>query len=73
MDRNGVIKINQTEVEPAQLLARLEDIFKTRSERTLFVQADEDLLFNDVAQLLDAAKGAGVETLGLMTEQITAR
>ncbi len=73
MDRNGVIKINQTEVEPAQLMGRLEDIFKTRSDRTLFVQADADLLFNDVAQLLDAARGAGVKTLGLMTEQITAR
>jgi len=32
MDRNGVIKINQTDIEPAQLPGRLRDIFKTRSE-----------------------------------------
>src|SRR5207237_552465 len=57
MDRNGVIKINQTEVEPAELIGRLQEIFKTRSDRTMFVQADDALLFNDVAQLIDAAKG----------------
>ena len=70
MDRNGVIRINQNEVEQPQLIVQLQDIFKTRSDKTLFVQGDEDLLFNDIAQLLDAAKGAGVQRLGLLTEQI---
>jgi biopolymer transport protein ExbD len=73
MDRNGVIKINQDEVEPAHLTERLQDIFKTRNDRTMFVQADDDLLFNDVAQLIDAAKGAGVKHLGLLTEQLAAK
>jgi biopolymer transport protein ExbD len=73
MDRNGVIKINQDEVEPSRLIERLQDIFKTRNDRTMFLQADTELLFNDVAQLIDAAKGAGVVRLGLMTEQISAK
>jgi biopolymer transport protein ExbD len=72
MDRNGNIKINQDEVEPARLVERLQDIFKGRSDRTIFLQADEDLLFNDVAQVIDAAKGAGAGQLGLMTERIRA-
>jgi len=71
MDRNGVIKINQDEVESVQLIGRLQDIFRSRSDRTVFLQADDDLLFNDVAQLIDAAKAAGVEQLGLMTEHIS--
>jgi biopolymer transport protein TolR len=70
MNRNGIIRINQDEVEPSRLVERLEDIFKTRSDHTIFVQADDELLFNDVAQLIDAAKGAGVDRVGLMTEQI---
>jgi len=73
MNRNGMIKINQEEVDPSHLIERLQDIFKTRNDRTMFVQADDELLFNDVAQVIDAAKGAGVERLGLMTEQISAR
>ena len=73
MDRNGVIRINQDEVEPSRLVEHLQNIFKSRNDRTIFVQADDDLLFNDVALLIDAAKGAGVDRLGLMMEQITAK
>jgi biopolymer transport protein TolR len=72
MDRNGVIKINQSIIDPPALIGRLQDIFKTRNDRTVFVQADDDLLFNDVAHLVDAAKIAGVERIGLMTEQVKA-
>src|SRR5437016_11731640 len=36
IDRNGVIKINQNEIERSQLIARLQDIFKTRNDRTMF-------------------------------------
>jgi biopolymer transport protein TolR len=73
MNRNGDIRINQTEVDISRLADELRSIFKTRSDRTIFVQASDELLFNDVAQLIDVVKGVGVERLGLMTEQITAR
>jgi biopolymer transport protein TolR len=72
IDKNGTIKINQTEVELRYLGDQLQDIFKTRNERTAFVNADPELLFNDVAQVIDVAKGAGVDKVGLMTEQIKA-
>ena len=71
MDRNGVIKINQNEIQASHLIEELQDIFKTRSDRTIFVQGDDELLFSDMARLIDAAKGAGVERLGLVTEKIT--
>ena len=73
MDRSGVIRINQDEIEPSDLAHRLQDIFKTRNDRTMFVQGDAALLFNDVAQLIDMAKGAGVDRMGLMTERISPR
>jgi len=72
IDKAGQVKINQDEVEIRYLGDRLQDVFKTRSDRTAFVQGDPDLLFNDVAQVIDIAKGAGVDKIGLMTEQITA-
>ena len=73
IDRNGSIKINQEEVELSGLIGRLQDVFKTRSDRTIFIQADDQLLFDNVAQVIDAAKGAGAERLGLMTEIISAK
>ena len=56
MDRNGTMTINQVEIEPVHLVDKLREIFKMRSERTMFVQADHELLFNDVAQAIDSAK-----------------
>jgi len=72
IDKAGQVKINQDEVEIRYLGDRLQEVFKTRNDRTAFVQGDPDLLFNDVAQVIDIAKGAGVDKIGLMTEQITA-
>jgi len=72
IDKSGQVKINQDEVEIRYLGDRLQDVFKTRNDRTAFVQGDPDLLFNDVAQVIDIAKGAGVDKIGLMTEQIVA-
>src|SRR2546426_8185741 len=43
MDRSGVIRINQDEIELSHLVERLQDIFKTRSDRTMFLQADTEL------------------------------
>ncbi len=73
IDKTGAIKINQNPVEMRYLGDQLQDIFKTRNDRTMFVQADPDLLFNDVVQVIDIAKGAGVDKVGLMTEQISAQ
>ena len=72
IDKTGTIKINQNVIELRYLGDQLQDIFKTRNERTAFVNADPDLLYKDVVQVIDVAKGAGVDKVGLMTEQIQA-
>ncbi len=51
---------------------RLEDIFKTRAERVVFVKGDPDLDFQTVAMAIDSAKGAGIDKIGLMTPKIEA-
>ena len=72
IDKTGTLKINQDVVELRFLGDQLQDIFKTRNERTAFVNADPDLLYKDVVEVIDVAKGAGVDKIGLMTEQIQA-
>ena len=72
VDKTGTIKINQNVVEIRYLGDQLQDIFKTRNERVAFVNADPDLLFKDVAEVIDVAKGVGVDKVGLMIEQIQA-
>ena len=72
IDKAGTLKINQKEVELRFLGNELQEVFKTRNERTMFVQADPELLYKDVVEVIDVAKGAGVDKVGLMTEQISA-
>jgi len=66
------IKLNQDPIDEARLGARLEDIFKTRAERVVFVRGDPDLEFETVARAIDIAKGAGIDKVGLMTPKIEA-
>ncbi len=70
IDGSNRIMINQDATELRDLGSRLQDIFKTRNDRTIFVNADHELLFNDVATVIDIARGAGVDKVGLMPEQI---
>src|SRR5689334_3621911 len=46
MDSQGVVRINQKVVDLASLSTELKDIFKTRNDKTAFVQADAGLLFS---------------------------
>jgi biopolymer transport protein ExbD len=71
LDRFGNVRLNQETLESASLFARLQEVFSTRSDRTLFVQADNEVLYNEVAQLIDTAHGAGADRIGLMTKSIT--
>lgn len=66
------LKINQDDVTWENLEGRLNDIFKTRAEKVMFVKADTDLPFNDVAQVIDIAHSAGVDKVGLITAKIEA-
>jgi biopolymer transport protein ExbD len=79
-DRTVVIIINKdrsmtlnTEPITEQTLGgRLEEVFKTRAERVVFVKGDPDLEFQHVARAIDIAKGAGIDKVGLMTPKIEA-
>jgi len=64
------LKINQDDVTWADLQTRLEDIFKTRAERVMFVKGDSEVPFLEVAQVIDIAHAAQVDKVGLITAKI---
>lgn len=64
--------INTEPVTEDRLGTRLMEVFKTRAERVVFVKGDPDLEFMTVAKAIDAAKGAGIDKVGLMTPKIEA-
>ncbi|MGB7622865.1 MAG: biopolymer transporter ExbD [Terriglobia bacterium] len=70
IDKEGLLKINQEPTTWETLGPRLDDIFKTRSERVMFVKGDDSTLFDRIIRIIDIAKGAGVDKIGLITEKI---
>lgn len=70
IDASRNLKINQDSVDKRLLGLRLEDIFKTRSDRVIFVKGDPSLPFSEVAEVIDIAKGAGIDKIGLITEKL---
>ena len=62
------ISINKQDVTIAQLEARLRSIFEQRTEKTMFIAAAGTLKYGEIVEVIDAAKGAGVTKVGIVTE-----
>ena len=62
------LSINHQDVNLDELEARLRDVFDERRDKTLFIAAAGTLRYGDVVKVIDAAKGAGVVRVGIVTE-----
>ena len=62
------IAINKQDVSVLQLETRLRNIFEQRTDKTMFIVGDPSLKYKDIVDVIDAAKGAGVEKVGIVTE-----
>lgn len=65
------VLINTEEIELSMLQDRLKNIYSTRQDKTIFIRADAKLPYSRVIELIDIAKGAGVEILGIIPEYFT--
>jgi biopolymer transport protein ExbD len=65
-------RINQRNVSLKELPGRLAAIYANRSDRVLFVKADDALAFARVAGAIDIAHAAGVDRVGLLTPKVEA-
>lgn len=70
VDASGNIMINRDPATWQTLEGQLFDIFKTRAERVMFVRGAPSLDYREVARVIDIGKGAGVDKIGLITEDL---
>jgi biopolymer transport protein TolR len=61
------IAVNHQPIPLDQLETRLRDVFEARKEKTMFIVGDPSLRYGDIVGVIDAAKGAGVEKVGIVT------
>lgn len=62
------ISINNQDVTVPELEKKLRDIFDQRKDKTMFIMGAGTLRYKDIVDVIDAAKGAGVEKVGIVTE-----
>ena len=62
------ISINNKDVSLSELESTLRTIFEERQQKTMFIMGAGSLRYGEIVEVIDAAKGAGVEKVGIVTE-----
>jgi biopolymer transport protein ExbD len=62
------ISINNKDVDLRDLEDTLRTIFEERTQKTMFIMGAGTLRYGEIVEVIDAAKGAGVEKVGIVTE-----
>jgi biopolymer transport protein ExbD len=62
------MSINQQPVDLTELPERLSAIYGGRRDKTMFIAGAATLRYGDIVQVIDAARGAGVQRVGIVTE-----
>jgi len=65
---DGLISVNHEYVLFNDLETRLRAIYDLRVDKTMFIAGDGSLRYGAIIAVLDAAKGAGVDRVGIITE-----
>jgi len=67
----AVITVNKSPVANLEELDnRLKEIYQTKSDKTIFVKASGKVLYRNVVEAMDVARGAGVERIGIISEKM---
>lgn len=61
------ISVNKQDVTIGELEGKLHTIFEERKDKTMFISGAETLHYGDIMAVIDAARGAGVEKVGIVT------
>ena len=70
---DGAIEVNHQPIVLDQLEARLTAIYATRRDKTLFIAGAPSLRYKAIVGAIDAAKGAGVDRVGIITTRMKQR
>jgi biopolymer transport protein ExbD len=65
---DGTVRLNDETVAIADLSNRLRDVFRIAADHVVFVRGDRKLDFEQIADVIDIAKGAGLDRIALITE-----
>ncbi len=65
------VDINKAQWNLEEVGDELRRVYATRQDKTAFIRADAKIPYRKIIELLDIARGAGVEVLGIIPEYFT--
>ncbi len=68
--RDGKTYLNTTQMTPEDLPPKVKDLLTNRLDKTVFVKSDSRAKYQRVVEVVNNLRAAGVDQLGLLTEQI---
>jgi biopolymer transport protein TolR len=71
LHNNMKVDINQRYMEFDIVQNELRNIYAPRQDKTIFIRADARIPYSRVIELIDIARGAGVEVMGIIPEYFT--
>jgi biopolymer transport protein TolR len=72
LTREGRLYLDEQEIPRTALRDRLAALARTEG-RQVYFRGDAQVAYGLVIEVMDALKGAGIETVGMVTERISAR
>ena len=67
--RDGTVYFGADKTLPDALTSKVKDRLTNRTNKEVYVKADARAHYGNVVQVVDAVRAAGVDDLGLLTEQ----
>ncbi len=66
---DGGVFLNGQPVLREALVTQLQTIYATRADKTIFLEADRNLSYGQVVNVMDNCKAAGVAAIGVLTKR----
>jgi biopolymer transport protein ExbD len=67
--RDGTVFFGSDKVNPDQLTEKVKDRLATKADKRVFIKADARAKYGSVVEVVDNIRSAGVDQVGLLTEQ----
>ena len=68
IEKNGKLYLNDNVITESELTTKLEAVSRLRPDKQVFLRADRTVPYGDVVRVMAAVRGAGIQSLGMVTE-----
>lgn len=69
IDRESKLYVNAIPVSETDVITRLQAVLETKADKIVYLKGDKDAPYSAIMKMMDALRGAGIETVGLITEK----